>query len=71
MILTTKNIHKKYQQGASSLHILKGVHLEIDEGDVLALVGPSGAGKSTHYYIENIFECQSKGRSVSRRENKI
>ena len=47
MILSARNIHRKYQQGSSALHILKGVDLDINEGDVLSLVGPSGAGKST------------------------
>ena len=51
MILSARNIHKKYQQGSSALHILKGVDLDIHEGDVLALVGPSGAGKSTLLHI--------------------
>jgi lipoprotein-releasing system ATP-binding protein len=51
MILTARNIHKKYQQGLSSLHILKGVDLDIHEGEVLSLVGPSGAGKSTLLHI--------------------
>lgn len=51
IILTARNIHKKYQQGSNTLHILKGVDLDIHEGQVLALVGPSGAGKSTLLHI--------------------
>ena len=51
MILSARNIHRKYQQGSSALHILKGVDLDINEGDVLSLVGPSGAGKSTLLHI--------------------
>lgn len=51
MILSAKNIHKKYQQGSSDLHILKGVDVDVCEGDVVAIVGPSGAGKSTLLHI--------------------
>ncbi|MBL8013915.1 MAG: ABC transporter ATP-binding protein [Candidatus Omnitrophica bacterium] len=51
ILLTARSIHKKYQQGTESLHILKGVDLDIHEGQVLALVGPSGAGKSTLLHI--------------------
>lgn len=61
MLLTARNIHKKYQQGISSLHILKGVDLDIHEGEVLALVGPSGAGKSTLLHILGGLDRPSEG----------
>ena len=47
MIISARNIHKRYEQGSNQLHILRGVDLDIHEGEVLALVGPSGCGKST------------------------
>jgi lipoprotein releasing system ATP-binding protein len=69
MILTARNIHKKYQQGSSALHILKGVDLDIDEGDVLALVGPSGAGKSTLLHILGGLDKPTQGEVLLDREN--
>ena len=42
--LAIRNIHKTYND---TVHILKGIDLEIDAGEFLILVGPSGCGKST------------------------
>lgn len=43
MIIQAKNIYKSY----GDLQVLKGVNLEIDEGEIVSIVGESGAGKST------------------------
>ena len=42
--LAIRNIHKTYNQ---TVHILKGIDLQIEAGEFLILVGPSGCGKST------------------------
>ena len=50
-MLEARNIHKVFDHPSGKLHILKGVDLNLKEGDVLSVVGPSGAGKSTLLHI--------------------
>lgn len=69
ILLTARNIHKKYQQGTSSLHILKGVDLDIHQGQVLALVGPSGAGKSTLLHILGGLDKPTQGEVILEGKN--
>src|SRR6195256_4158591 len=41
------NVHKSFTRGSERIDVLKGVNLEIPQGDFLALMGPSGSGKTT------------------------
>ena len=42
-----RDVHLSLGRGAARVHILKGISLEISEGEAIGLVGPSGSGKST------------------------
>ena len=53
-ILTMKGIVKQYQVGEETSTVLKGIDLEVKEGEFLAVLGPSGSGKST---LMNIIGC--------------
>ncbi|NBA63698.1 ATP-binding cassette domain-containing protein [Enterococcus mundtii] len=53
-MLTLNNIQKSYWQGGKELKVLKDISLQINEGELVAIMGPSGSGKST---LMNIIGC--------------
>ena len=59
-MLTGKNIYKRY----ASLEVLRGVNLEINKGEVVAIVGPSGCGKSTLLHILGTLDKPDMGEIV-------
>ena len=63
-MLEAINVHKTYNHGTNKLHILKGIHLSVRQGDVLSIVGPSGAGKSTLLHILGALDLPSEGKIV-------
>ncbi len=64
--LTVHDAVKDYKSGDSMLRVLKGVSLEIVEGEIVAIVGPSGAGKSTLLHIMGFLDRPSSGEVVFR-----
>lgn len=53
-MLTVKDLHKSYQVGKNTYEVLKGVSLEVDKGEFVAVMGSSGSGKTT---LLNCISC--------------
>lgn len=84
-MIKIRNLNKTYYNGAP-LHVLKGINLDIDRGELVSIMGASGSGKSTllnilgildsydtgEYYLDNVFiKNQSETKAAELRNEKI
>ncbi len=59
-IISVKNLHKYF----GDLEVLQGVNLDVQKGDVVAVIGPSGCGKSTFLRCLNLLEQPTAGEII-------
>jgi putative ABC transport system ATP-binding protein len=60
-VIQMSELWRTYHMGGAPLHALKGVSLEVAEGEHVAVVGPSGSGKSTLLHIMGCLDRPSSG----------
>ncbi|MEO0070050.1 MAG: ABC transporter ATP-binding protein [candidate division WOR-3 bacterium] len=61
-VLKAENIWRSFQTGPERLEVLRGVNLEVRQGELVAIVGPSGSGKSTLLHILGGLDRPDKGK---------
>ena len=60
-MIEIKDLHKSYQMGKNSLHVLKGINFSAEEGELVAIMGSSGSGKSTLLNILGLLDVADSG----------
>ena len=57
-IIKVENLHKSFGDN----NVLRGIDLNIEQGDVVVIIGPSGSGKSTFLRTLNLLEQPTSGK---------
>jgi len=68
-VLKVSNIKKSFNKNGSEISVIKGVSLDVMEGDFITIMGPSGAGKSTFLHILGTLDKPSEGEIYFRGED--
>ena len=61
ILIRTEDLHKSYLMGVHAVTALRGINLEIQDGEFLSIIGPSGSGKSTLLHLIRGLDKPSRG----------
>ena len=60
-MIEIKDLHKSYQMGSNSLHVLKGIDFKVEAGELVAIMGSSCSAKSTLLNILGMLDVADSG----------
>lgn len=60
-MIKVKDLHKVYGKGLTAVHALKGINMEVESGEFVAIMGRSGSGKSTLLHLLGLLDTPTSG----------
>jgi len=60
-MIRLRNLHKSYWMGTNRMHVLRGIDLDVEKGELVSIMGASGSGKSTLMNVLGLLDAYDEG----------